>query len=138
MLRGGVGKFTPDEWVSGDIPSRRPASLVYHALETINFYASDLTDEEFPWGQRFGVDWETDQLERLPSQEQIAIYLKEAEQNLINWLEQVEIDSPEMIYKWTGRTKLERVLYSLRHTQHHVGELSRGLESIGKSGIEWR
>ncbi len=46
----------PDgHWRTGDIDYLIPARLVYHVLETADFYSSE-KPEGFPWGQRFNVD----------------------------------------------------------------------------------
>ena len=138
MFRSGVEKFSEVDWYQGESPDRRPASLAYHLLEAVDFYAGDLPANQFPWGQRFGVDWESDDPALLPTQAQIKEYSKEVEQKLAAWLEEVDLTAPETLFKYTGRIVLERGMYSLRHAQHHVGELSRELELRGQKGPEWR
>lgn len=138
MFRRALEKFSDAEWRKGEQLDRRPAALAYHTLETIDFYTGERTADEFPWGERFGADWETDDPARLPSLEQIQTYLQEMDEKLARWLEEADFSGPETVFKWTGRTTLERGLYLLRHTQHHVGELSRELNFASKEGPAWR
>lgn len=138
MFKSAVMKLPAEQWRTGASPDRRPAGLACHLLETIEFYISDLPSEKFPWGHRFGMDWEVEDPTQLPSQAQLQEHFSELEQKLAGWLAVTDFLTPETVFKWTGRTVLERALYLLRHTQHHVGELSRELDTRGLSGPEWR
>lgn len=138
MFRNAVVKFPEEEWRLGETPDLRPAGLAYHLLETIVYYTGEMSSERFPWGQRFGVDWESEDPALLPSQAQIQAYLKEVEGKLSAWLLSTDLLATEKSFKWTGYLVLDRAVYTLRHTQHHVGELSRELDSRGFSGPEWR
>ena len=82
MFRQAVLAFPAGEWRVGDSHYLRPAGLAYHALETIDFYTSDQPADEFPWGNRFGVDWEDQRSELLPRQEDLIAYLEEVESRL--------------------------------------------------------
>ena len=138
MFSRGMGKFSETDWRLGETPDRRPAAQVYHVVESIDFYAGELPSEQFPWGQRFGVDWECEDPALLPSQLQMKEYLEEVEGKLAGWMVTVDLSAPELLFRWTGRTGLERVLYSLRHLQQHIGELSRELDFRGQEGPNWR
>lgn len=138
MFREAVRAFPAKEWRSGDLDYLRPAGVAYHVVEAIDFYAGDVPVDQFPWGKRFGVDWETDQSERLPSQEQVLVYLSEAESKLEAWLESADLLAPEQAFPWTGPIRLARVVYLLRNTQHHVAEMSLELTRRGYTPPEWR
>lgn len=138
MFSKGIDKFSAADWRFGDPPDRRPAAQAYHLLESVDFFAGDLPSDQFSWGQRFGVDWECEDPDMLPSQVQVKAYLDEVEGKLADWFEKADLFAPESLFQWTGQNRLERSLYSLRHAQHHVGELSRELEIRGLSGPRWR
>jgi hypothetical protein len=38
---------------------------------------------------------------------------------------------------WTGGTRLDRAIYSLRHSQHHLGQINAELRRKGVSRGEW-
>jgi hypothetical protein len=137
MLREAVQAFPVEEWRAGDNHYLRPAGLAYHALETIDFYTSDRPASQFPWGNRFGADWEDPRSELLPPQEDVITYLDEIESKLAHWFKTTDLTAPERSYPWTGVSKLERTVYMLRHTHHHLAEMCLELSRRGYSGPEW-
>lgn len=138
MFKEAVLAFPPDEWRKGDLDYLRPAGVAYHVLETIDFYAGDQSADQFPWGGRFAVDWEDHDSARLPSQDQLVVYLGEIEQKLEDWLERTDLLSPERTFSYTGATALARALYGLRHVQHHVAEMSLELTRRGCQPPDWK
>ena len=138
MFREVVSAFPVDEWKVVDNYYPRPAAIGYHTLETIDFYTSGKSSDKFPWGHRFSIEWETKDYERLPSQQQLLIYLDEMEARLEEWFNQVNMSAGEETYKWTGDTKLEHTIYVLRHTHQHTAELSLELHHRGYQTPDWR
>jgi hypothetical protein len=139
MFREAVNAFPADEWrYVGENGYPRPAAIAYHTLEAIDFYTSGKIGDEFPWGLRFDVEWETKDYERLPSHQQLLTYLDEIETKITKWFNQMDISAPEETYSWTGDTKLENAIYLLRHTHQHTAELSLELHHRGYQAPEWR
>jgi hypothetical protein len=136
MFRDAVGAFEPDEWRRANTLYRCPAALALHVVETIEFYFSGKSGREFPWGHRFAVDWETEQLDRLPSPESLLAYCDEAEAELDEWLESTDLGA-ESPYPWTGDTAAGLAIYVARHTQHHVSELALELTRLGRKAPDW-
>lgn len=137
MFRGAVKAFPAEQWKIVENYYPRPAAIAYHTLETIDFYTSGKSSDEFPWGHRFAVEWETQDFERLPSQQQLLTYLNEMETRLIDWFKRLDIFAPEKTYAWTGETRLEHAIYVLRHTHQHTAELSLELHHRGLNSPEW-
>ena len=138
MFRDAVKAFPSEEWRVVENFYPRPAAIAYHSLEAIDFYTSGKSSDEFQWGHRFGVEWETEDFERLPSQQQLLTYLDEIEIRISNWFKQMDISAPEETYTWTGDTKLENAIYLLRHTLQHTAELSLELHHRGYQAPDWR
>ena len=138
MLRDAVKAFPNEEWRVVENFYPRPAAIAYHTLEAIDFYTSGKIGDEFPWGHRFNVEWETKDYERLPSQQQLLTYLVEIETRITKWFNQMDISAPEETYSWTGDTKLENAIYLLRHTHQHTAELSLELHHRGYQSPKWR
>ena len=137
MFRESIVAFPEGEWRKGDIDYLRPAGVAYHVIETIDFYTSEQTVDQFSWGGRFGVDWEDSQSERLPLQNELIEYLDEIEDKLEDWLKDVDLSSAEDTYPWTGPIILSRAIYVLRNTQHHLSEMSLELTRRGYTSPEW-
>lgn len=138
MYRTAAEAFPEEEWRRGDTPYQRPAGLALHIVETIEFYVSDQPAAEFLWGRRFGVHWEAIDSEKLPEQPPLLDYLAEVEEKLELWLAKVDLLAPEAAYPWTGGRVIGRAMYVLRHTQHHLSELSLEPTRRGYPAPEWR
>ena len=138
MFRGAVMAFPADEWRKGDIDYLRPAGVAYHVVESIDFYTGNQPADEFPWGGRFGVDWENTNSDRLPGQEQLITYLDEVEDKLQEWFRKTDLLAAETVFPWTGTLVLGRVIYNLRNIQHHLSEMSLELTRRGYQSPDWR
>ncbi len=44
---------------------------------------------------------------------------------------------PEKLHPWTGQTRMCKMLYVLRHTQHHLGEVTAELSRRGIKAAAW-
>jgi hypothetical protein len=138
MFREATQAFPAEEWRAGDLDYLRPAGVAYHVVETIDFYGGDQSADQFPWGARFGVSWEDARSERLPLQQQVLAYLDDVEAELEMWLVSADLSAPEQAFPWTGPIQLARAAYVLRHTQHHVAEMSLELTRRGYPAPAWR
>ena len=138
MFGGAVSAFPESEWKIGDTDYLRPAGVAYHVVETIEFYASDQSAEEFKFGARFGVDWEGSESEKFPTQKQILEYLDEVWRTTGAWLGAINLTQPETLFPWTGKTLLSRMGYVLRHIQHHTAEMALELTRRGYQAPEWK
>jgi hypothetical protein len=137
-FREAVLAFPENEWRRGDLDYLRPAGVAFHFLETIDYYTSDLPADRFPWGARFGVDWEESDSSKLPSQDQIIEYLDDIESNLSGWLKSTDFMSAEDMFPYVGSILLARAMYLLRHNQHHVAEMCLELTRRGYASPGWK
>jgi uncharacterized damage-inducible protein DinB len=137
MLRGAIEAFPAAEWRNGDTPYQRPAGLALHAVEVIDDYAA-LKPGESACSRRPNVDWEGKDSTRLPAQDELLAYLDEAEQKLASFLTHADLTEAEGLFRWTGSTVLSRVVYTLRHTQHHLAELCLELHRRGYKAPQWQ
>ena len=138
MFREAIMAFPADEWRKGDIDYLRPAGVAYHVVEVIDFYTGNESADKFPWGGRFGVDWEDTHSDRLPNQEQLITYLDEVEVKLQEWFRKTDLLAVEAVFPWTGSLILGRAIYNLRNIQHHLSEMSLELTRRGYQSPEWR
>ncbi len=116
----------------------RPAAIALHVVETIEFYFSDKSPDNFPWQHRFGVDWEGAPDEELPDQSGLIAYLADVKATLPEWFETHTLSAEEHLHPHIGKIVLARCLYVLRHTQHHVGQLNAVLLATGQHTADWR
>jgi uncharacterized damage-inducible protein DinB len=139
MLREAINNCADEEWKSDAghwflIPSR----LAYHIIETVEFYSRE-SPEGMDFAGRFGVDWETREAEKLPDREAMLDYLEEIRGSLRGKLRSMSDEAllAEHPFPWTGATVLERMVYTLRHSMFHLGQIQAELRRRGLKGAEW-
>ncbi|UCH57682.1 MAG: DinB family protein [Candidatus Bathyarchaeota archaeon] len=140
MCEDAIVKIPDEHWRTGDVDYLMPARLMYHILETADFYSSP-EPEGFPWGQRFDADCWDALPERLPSKDQALEYHREVREKVNGWLHGIGdtgLLSPETAFPWTGSSVLCRALYILAHYRQHLGEINAELRRRGLPRVEWR
>ena len=135
MLRRAIQACPEAEWCKGDHACERPAALALHMLASAHNYGS-LKPGDTDRSARF-VDWEEKDATRLPSQAELLAYQDEVEQRIARFLTEADLGAPETQFRWVGSTLLSRAIYSVRHTQHHVGELCLELHRRGLPAPQW-
>lgn len=134
-----IDNIPEPEWKKGEITYLIPSRLIYHAVETGDYYTG--VKEEFEWGYRFGLgDWKA-KPEDLPSKSQLLEYHIEVKNKIIEWIGSMsdeELLSKEKEFTWTGSTILGRSLYLLSHYRQHLGEINAELRHRGIGRIKWK
>jgi hypothetical protein len=140
MLKEAIENFSPDQWKKAKNEYFIPARVAYHAIETVDYYCQDNL-KGFEWGGRFGVDWETGERDRLPQQQEVLKYLDDIRKKSSDWIKNLGdqgLLSPDKVFFLEGMTHLDRVLYVLRHTHQHLGELCSESRNRNVPRPEWR
>ena len=139
MYKEAINNIPDKEWKTGEIDYLIPARQILHGIETLDFY-STITPDVYKHGYRFNLDWQRVSADQLPSKAQLDAYLDEVKEKMETWINGLDDElfhSPEPMYPWTGSTLLGRVLYSLEHSRHHLGELNGELRRRGLPRIKW-
>lgn len=136
MLEEAVESFSAEEWRTGEVDYLTPARLSYHILETAEFYSGE-SAEDFPWGHRFGCDWEGAEREALPTQADVLAYLADVRLQVETWLTSADLLATDDAFTWPGDIVLDRAVYLLRHTHHHVGEMWSEIKRRGHDLPNW-
>jgi hypothetical protein len=126
-------------WAYADPRIKGVWQWMAHLLETIEFYLGDKNDG-FPWGHRFDLDWENNQADPVPSQEAMRAYQNDVQVFAAQVLSSKTDDdllASESLHPWTGSAYLGKLLYLMRHTQQHIGDINRVLRLNGCSALEW-
>lgn len=139
MLRDAIQNFPENQWRTGDDDYSVPARLALHAVDTAAFYAYE-SPEAAPNPIRFHVDWKEAAPAELPSRDEILQFLADTQKGLSTWL--AAQDDGQMCaknaFEWTGGSVLSRMIYSVRHLQHHAAELNLELHRRGLNSADWR
>lgn len=128
-FRDAISDLNEEQFSSGDIECFIPRNLAYHTLEAADFYSSECGTDAFDWGY-FTAD----------DKSQMLSYADKVQTKVKQWLLQhndEQLLKQQSICQWTGETVLDRVLYNLRHTQHHTAQINSELRRRGLTEGEW-
>jgi uncharacterized damage-inducible protein DinB len=141
MWRRLIDNIPEEQWRSGAIDYLTPARHLCHVVVCADFYAGDIGVDRYDWNGLFGGDWEGMAPDELPTKAVALEKLSQVEAVVAAWLQGLDdpaLADEETLFFWTGPTLLDRLLYLLRHTQHHLGELHGELRHREIPGAEWR
>ena len=119
-----VKDFDNDAWIHTGRGTITPVRIAFHILKGVKYYIEDSTTLLFASGKSFESNWETAPDEDLPSQNDILVCINELQAKTEKWLTEMDFHAENRSFKWAGETKLGVVLFLLRHSVYHIGELS--------------
>ena len=128
-----VKAFDAETWLQTGRGVITPARLALHILLGTQYYLEDKTPFEYPSGKPFDPDWQNAKTEDLPTQNDILEFVGEMMEKTEKWLFDLEYDVENKSFPWAGETQLGVVIFLLRHSLFHIGELS-SLLNEGKDG----
>ena len=132
-------RVNDEAWRYADQRVKGAWQWMAHLLETIEFYLGDKNDG-FPWRHRFGLDWEDAQADPIPAPKAMRAYQKDVHALVMQVLGSKAdggLLAPEALHPWTGKLYLGKLLYVLRHTQQHIGDINRVLRLNGCDALKW-
>ncbi len=124
VFEGIVNDFDNDTWIHTGRGTITPVRLAFHILQAVKYYIEDSTTIVFASGKSFESNWEIVKEEALPSQDDILACISELKVKTEVWLSEMDFDSENTSFGWAGETRLGVVLFLLRHSVYHLGELS--------------
>jgi hypothetical protein len=126
VLAAAVGAFEPEQWAKGGPPYVGAGRAAAHALVCAEFY----TCRERAALDHFGQPvWQMAD-EDVPDQDAQAAYLEECRAQTMGWIDGFAAEGLAATDE-DGATGLERIVYALRHLQHHTGEVFAWQKSMG-------
>ena len=126
-----------DEWIF--------SWIVYHIIETANFYSKDNPDE-MTWGVISQIDWDNDSEEDIKKKKEKNITKEIMEEYADTIKQQIN----EILSNTTDEHLLrkddfhwfnsiyEKYIYLLRHNMFHLGELAQLLRFTKCERIKWK
>jgi hypothetical protein len=119
-----VNDFDDEAWIRAGRRAIRPARLSFHILKSTKYYIEDSSDLFFPSGKPFAADWEKAPEGGLPSRKDILDGIKLFHAKTEKWLSELDYSAKNTAFPWAGETHLGVVIFLLRHSLYHLGELS--------------
>ncbi|HSB01554.1 MAG TPA: hypothetical protein VLE49_12960 [Anaerolineales bacterium] len=119
-----VNDFDDAAWIHTGRKATTPARLSFHILKATKYYLQDISAVEFASGKSFETNCETASEEVLPSRSDVIICIKEFAKKTENWIADMDLNCINQAFEWAGKTKLGVVIFLLKHSVYHLGELS--------------
>jgi hypothetical protein len=147
MLRDAIGKCPDDLWTD-PAPKNAFWRVAYHALFFGHLYLMPDEASFVPWE---GHREEHQFLGNLPwpphdppaigepySREQMLEYCAHLEALIDPVLDTVDLAAGSCGFWWYELPKLDHEMLSIRHLQHHAGQLADRLRNVEDEGVRWR
>lgn len=131
-----IQDFDQDAWLHTGRGATKPARLAFHILKAVKYYIEDSSMILFASGKSFESNPETAKEEELPSQDDMLASIDELGAKTQKWLSEMEFGAKNESFEWAGDTKLSVVIFLLRHSLYHLGELSSLLNESKNGNAE--
>ena len=134
-----VLEAAPDDLWSEEVDPQSFWHIAFHTIFWLDFYSSP-SREGFAPPEPFGIEELSygSVLPRAYSRAELLGYLDRARSNArANVLQLTPETALEPADTRRGMARLELVMYTMRHTQHHAGQLIRMLRLHADTGTKW-
>lgn len=133
-----------DEWDQGDLGYLTPARHTIHVLDCAYVLTGDLALDQYDPAEWYGAEVQASPFdlpaEILWSKERALTKLAETRaivDEKIVGLNTAALLEPERAHPWAGPTRMDKMLYVLRHSQHHLGAVEVELSRRGIKAATW-
>jgi hypothetical protein len=123
MMRDIVGEFTDESWFASGHKLTRPPLLAYHILKSTKYYTADSDEFIRDDGTALAADYQATDADRITRSEILA-NLNRHEESLQRWTRGIELGESNEKYPWTGKDMESVLLFIMRHSYFHLGEMS--------------
>jgi hypothetical protein len=131
-----VNDFDDEAWIHTGRDASIPVRLSFHILKSTKYYIEDSEEIRFASGKAFDTHCATAKEDELPSRNDIIEAIDYFSTKTENWLAEIDYLSTNEVFPWAGQTKLGVVLFLLRHSLYHLGELSSLLNESRNGNVE--
>jgi hypothetical protein len=123
-----VKDFEPDAWIHAGRGTILPVRIAFHMVQSVTYYIGSSSPLLLVGGKPFDGDWDSVTEADLPTQQEIVSALDAMGAGVESWLCDIDLDAENKAFGWAGATQFGVVLFLLRHTLYHLGQLSALLE----------
>jgi len=119
-----VNDFDDAAWIHTGRKATTPARLSFHILKATKYYLEDSSTVVFASGKSFDINCETAHEDALPARSDVIMCIKEFARKTESWISEMDVHAANKAFEWAGKTKLGVVIFLLKHSVYHLGELS--------------
>lgn len=150
MWKEELSKIPSRDWHKSTDDYLHPSRQVIHTLQAIDCYTSNKDAFRYNWKQFFPLcqepinPFEREWIEKainLPGKKESLELLEQWWQKFFAYLKTLndqDLVKPNKLHRHTGHTLFEKLIYILRHTQHHLGEINTDLRLRNLNRVDWR
>ena len=131
-----VNGFDDYAWIHTGRNTTTPVRLSLHILQATKYYIEDHSTTNFISGKAFDMDSATAKEDDLPSRNDILSSIDALSKKTGKWLTEIDYRSKNEAFPWAGKTNLGVVIFLLRHSLYHLGELSSLLNESKNGNVE--
>jgi hypothetical protein len=131
-----VNDFDRDAWKHTGRGATTPVRLSLQILQAAKYYLKDKSEIVFESGKPFDINTENVPVEALPTQDDLTICISDFRKKTEKWLSDMEFVAKNVSFDWAGETQLSVVIFLLRHSLFHLGELSSLLNESKNGEVE--
>jgi len=139
MLLGAVEACPADLWRG--TADRNPFwRIVYHTLYYAHLYLQQSEDDFVPWTHHRPGYNRFDDIDASISPysvDEMRAYGRQVFEMVDTAVGRLDLSSPESGFSWYQMSKLEHQFVSIRHIQHHTGQLADRLRHAADTGLRW-
>lgn len=145
MLKQAVEKCPESLWADPE-PKNRFWHIAYHVLFYTHFYLQDSEKDFTPWAKHRDLynflgplPWPPHEIPKIGepySKQEVLEYREFCQKEVEERVSALNLDG-ESGFPWLPFKKLELQVYSIRHIQHHAGQLIDRLRTQHDLGVEW-
>ena len=137
MFRIVVSAFPEEAWFVGETLYQRPAGLTLHIVQSIHYYSARKPGEHLEDALTH-VNWQERDASKLPSRSELLAFHSKVEERLAKFIAESDFSAQEELFPWTGFTIMSRLLFTIRHMQHHLADLTTELQRRGVRAPDWQ
>lgn len=131
-----IDDFDNKSWFQSGFALTTPARLAFHILQSTKYYINDRSQIELKTGKSIDADCSKLDDNDLPFKEDIILNIPSIKQKTDEWLQNIDFDSKNIQFNWTGKTMMSVALFLIRHSQFHMGEINALLNEYKKGNAE--
>ncbi|MCB2214245.1 hypothetical protein KQH50_02500 [bacterium] len=131
-----VRDFDAEAWLHTGRGAMTPVRLSHHILGSTKYYIEDAEALHYASGKPFELDWVNCPDADLPSQADLLDMIETFAMRTERWLNERDYDAPNETFPWAGETQMGVVIFLLKHSLYHLGELSALLNESKDGEVE--
>jgi hypothetical protein len=116
--------FENSKWKNSGYGLTQPNRLALHIIQSTKFYIEDNSPLKYINGKTIEMNsWDMDKND-LPELDDVLSLVGDIEKKTETWLKNINFNSKNDKFPWTGKTYGSIILFLLRHSQYHLGEMN--------------